>query len=99
MTDSEISPALHDTIERVVRDELGRFGVHTVETIEAEDADGEDAILVLVHYTGSGGEPDPMVASKTVTILNDKLFEMKERRFAHLLHRVPDAIRQPRPRR
>ena len=99
MIGTEISPALQAAIEAVVRQELARFGVGEVEVIDSEDADGDPLILVNVHYRDSEAEPDFRVASKTLTKLNDKLFELKEPRFAYIRHKVPEATPEPRGRR
>jgi hypothetical protein len=98
MADTEITPALHAEIDTVVRRELGRFGVESVETIDSKDQDGDPIIQVLVHYRDSKAEPDPKVASETVTKLNDRLYELRERRFAYIRHEVPEAVRRSRAR-
>lgn len=98
MFDTEITPALRDAIEAVVRHELGRFGVAQVEAIDRKDQDGDPIIEVRVHYSDADAEPDPKVASQTITKLNDRLFELKERRFAYLSHLMPEPAPRPRLR-
>ncbi|KST58794.1 hypothetical protein AO398_20120 [Methylobacterium sp. GXS13] len=99
MIGTEISPTLQAAIEAVIRQELGRFGVSEVEVIDSEDADGDPVILVNVHYRDPEAEPDFKVASGALTKLNDKLFELKEPRFAYLRHKVPEAMPESRGRR
>lgn len=94
----EITPALHEAIDEIVRAQLGRFGVRDVEAIADEDAGGDPIIQVRVHYNDSASEPDPRIASETLTKLNDRLFELREPRFAYLRHMVPEATPIPRPR-
>lgn len=96
MFDTEISPALQDAIEAVVRQELGRFGIAQIEVIDRKDQDGDPIIEVRVHYGDSDAEPDPKVASRTITKLNDRLFELKERRFAYISQVVPEPAPEPR---
>ncbi|KQT16570.1 hypothetical protein ASG40_17910 [Methylobacterium sp. Leaf399] len=98
MVDTEITPALKDAIETVIRQELGRFGIAQVEAIGTEDHDGDPVIRVLVHYSHADAEPDPKVASETITKLNDRLFELKEPRFAYISHDVPEVVRRRRGR-
>lgn len=98
MIGTEITPALYAAIDDVVRAELGRFGVRDVEAVEAEDAGGDPIIQVRVHYKDPDSEPDPQVASETLTKLNDRLFALREPRFAYLRHMVPEATRGPRRR-
>lgn len=98
MVDTEITPALQDAIEAIVLQELGRFGIAQVEAVDREDQDGDPIIEVRVHYSDAGAEPDPKVASQTITKLNDRLFELKERRFAYISHVVPEPARRPRLR-
>ena len=94
----EITPALHAAINAVVRAELGRFGVRDVEAVEVEDAGGDPIIQVRVHYNDPDSQPDPRVASDTLTKLNDRLYELREPRFAYLRHMVPEAAPGPRRR-
>ncbi|MGU3540484.1 hypothetical protein ACLBXP_21690 [Methylobacterium sp. A54F] len=96
MAGTEISGDLREAIEAVVRGELGRFGVERVDVAAVEDTSGDPALLVSVHYGAPDAEPDPQVAAGTITKLNDRLFALKERRFAHIAHRVPE--RAPRLR-
>lgn len=98
MIGTEITPALHAAIDAVVREQLGRFGVRDVEAIETEDAGGDPIIQVKVHYNDPASEPDPRIASETLTKLNDRLFELREPRFAYLRHMVPEAAPSPRHR-
>lgn len=98
MDTDEISADLHSAIEAVVREELGRFGVGEVEVIEAEDHEGTPSILVLVHYAEANAEPEPKALSDTVFRLNIVLFERKERRFAYVLHKIPETAPKSRRR-
>jgi hypothetical protein len=98
MIGTEISPTLHAAIDTVVREQLGRFGVRDIEAIEAEDAGGDPIIQVRVHYNDPASEPYPRIASETLTKLNDRLFELREPRFAYLRHMVPEATPSPRRR-
>jgi hypothetical protein len=98
MIGAEIAAELRSAIEAVVRNELGRFGIHDVEVIESEDAGGDPVIQVLVHYNDSESEPDPPVASEAITKLNNRLYELREPRFAYLRHMVPEAAPSPRRR-
>ncbi|WP_298958135.1 hypothetical protein [uncultured Methylobacterium sp.] len=90
MPDIEMTEPVHAAIEQTIRQELGSFGIERVESIETEDHDGDPTILVLVHYRDANAEPDPQVAAATITKVNDRLFQLDEPRFAHILHKVPD---------
>ncbi|MCF4130045.1 hypothetical protein [Methylobacterium sp. SyP6R] len=78
MSDTEISAEVLDAINAIVLEELGRFGIKTVEVVDAEDSDGDASILVLVHYERPDAEPDPQVASSLIMKLNDRLYTLKE---------------------
>lgn len=98
MVESGISVPLRSAIEEVVQHELGRFGVERIEVVEREEWDGTPALWVLVHYRSADAEPDPKVAAGTITKLNDRLFALREQRFAHIAHRVPETERPARRR-
>lgn len=98
MIGTQITPELCQAIDAVIRKELGRFGVRDVEVIESEDAGGDPVIQVLVHYNDPESEPDPWVASETITKLNDTLYALREPRFAYLRHMVPEAAPSSRRR-
>lgn len=91
MESTEIRPDVQVAISELVLHELARYGAERVEAVDAEDHQGDPAILVLVHYRSPDAMPDPMVAAALITKLNDRLFELKERRFGYIAHRVPDA--------
>jgi hypothetical protein len=69
-----------------------------VEVVDAEDADGDPALLVRVYYSSPEADPDPKVAASLVLKLNDTLYAMNERRFAHVAHKIPEQSRQARRR-
>lgn len=98
MFDMEITPETQAAIEEVVLDEVRRFGATEVRVIESEDHDGDPALFVMVHYDTADARPDPKVLSTLVFKVNDRLHQLKERRFAYLAHRIPEHEKKVRPR-
>ncbi|MGE8131660.1 hypothetical protein ACQKQD_32380 [Methylobacterium sp. NPDC080182] len=85
-------------IEEVVQDELGRFGVREIEVRPDEDHDGDPAIYVVIHYAAVDADPDPENMSNTMFKLNNRLYAMNEKRFAHVSHVVPEPPKRVRAR-
>ncbi|WP_019995906.1 hypothetical protein [Aureimonas ureilytica] len=82
---------LRSAIVELVEAELGSAGIESIDVIETEDHDGDPALLVEIHYSGDDSAFDPKRASTLVTKLNDRLFELGEKRFAYVEYGASDA--------
>lgn len=98
MTATELHPDVKATIEKVVQDELGRFGVREVQVRADRDNDGDPALYVVIHYADVDANPDPENMSNTMFKLNERLYKLNEKRFAHISHVVPEPPKRVRAR-
>lgn len=73
-------------IRRIVRGDMGRFGLRTMSVEAGEDHDGDPVLFVDVYYDRSERPIDTKVVAGLVSKVQAKLRDLGEERFAHLRH-------------
>ena len=81
-----ISREVVETIERVLREFMGPYGLRRVGVSAGEDHDGTPVIFVVAEYDLSETPVDLGVTTALVTRLRDRLWELGEARFPHVHH-------------
>jgi hypothetical protein len=77
-------------IEQTVQESMKRFGLKGVEVRAGEDHDGDPVIFVEAEYELSPTPIDPAVTARLTSILRDRLWDVGEKRFAHIRHKFDE---------
>ncbi len=81
-----IRPEVKTEIERILRENLSRYGLVRA-TIEPDaDHDGDPAIFINAEYELSDEPVDSRVTLSTLSMLRDRLIALGEDRFPYLRH-------------
>jgi hypothetical protein len=86
MVSQEISPKVRSTVEKIVRRELGSFGVRSVKTIPSSDHDGTPILLIQIDYDNMGKKLNPGRMAELVSKLRNELWASGETRFPYIQH-------------
>ncbi|MGH6719851.1 MAG: hypothetical protein ACREER_11075 [Alphaproteobacteria bacterium] len=87
MRDKDLVPKkVKDAIKRIIRREVGRFGLRDVRVSPGEDHDGDPVLMVNVDYDETEVPVDTKVVAGLTTKIQDELWRLGEERFAHLHH-------------
>ena len=83
---SALSEQVTEAIERVVRQEMGDYGLLTVRAAPGLDHDGDQVIWVHADYRIEGPPVDPKKMAGLVSKIRGALYEADEVRFPHVRH-------------
>lgn len=79
-----IKPRVKAAIERILRENLSRFGFEHATIEPREDHDGDPAIFIDAEYRLSDEPVDSRVTLATLSMLRDRLIALGEDRFPYL---------------
>jgi len=81
-----IKPRVKAAIERILRENMSRFGFIGATIEPGEDHTGDPAIFIHAEYQLSDEPVDSRVTLATLSMLRDKLIALGEERFPYLRH-------------
>jgi hypothetical protein len=93
MASATVKPKIRQTIEGLLRKEIGRFGVTRITVEPGEDHDGDPVIFVDVDYGSEGDDIDPRIPASLVSKVRDRSWRLGEERFPHIRHHASDERR------
>jgi hypothetical protein len=88
-----IKPKVKAAIERILRENLSRFGFVRATIEPGEDHTGDSAIFIHAEYQLSDEPVDSKVTLATFSTLRDQLIALGEDRFPYLRHHFAEGQR------
>lgn len=85
MTKEEIT----DLANRILKEDLGKFGFREVEVSTSEDEDGQEFLDISAHFGPSRERLDPRASIRSSSRLHQALLDGGEIRFPNVLHILP----------
>ena len=81
-----IKPSVRAAIDRILRENLSRFGLVRATIEPGDDHTGDPAIFIDAEYQLSDEPVDSRVTLATQSMLRDNLIKLGEHRFPYLRH-------------
>src|SRR5712692_7968899 len=88
-----IKPRVRAAIDRILRENLSRYGFVRATIEPGEDHTGDPAIFIHAEYRLSDEPVDSRVTLATLSMLRDKLIALGEDRFPYLRHHFAEGQR------
>jgi hypothetical protein len=88
-----IKPRVKAAIERILRENLSRFGFVRATIEPGEDHTGDPAIFINAEYRLSDEPVDSRITLATFSTLRDQLIALGEDRFPYLRHHFAEGQR------
>ena len=79
-----------EAIRRILRKEVGRFGLSTVVVTPGEDHDGDPALFIHARYRRTPRPVDLTVVNGTLHKVRQRLLDLDEERFPYIRHHFAD---------
>jgi len=86
MTEDEVRTLAN----RLLKEDLGKFGFREVKVAVAEDRDGEEFFDISAYFDPARTLPNPRATIRSSSRLRQELLKKGENRFPNVLHFLPD---------
>jgi len=87
MTEEEVKKLA----DRLLAEDLGKYGFREVEVSTAEDEDGDEFFDISAYFGPSRTPLDPRASIRSTSRLRQSLLAAGEKRFPNVLHILPES--------